>query len=179
MTHKSCRHYRSPSIGGRLIAGHTTCERGVVYEDLLPTPEARGSGWVRRLPCIQLGSLPRIEGGLPCPHYLEKTLAEMFAEHEPLRRCALALEALTPDELREVRKTQATLNAWMEEKSKPIPGVPTLEITVEHVALICDCGVRTAIGRTSPIACVACGHTYAVRLSSAIGDLVLEKPAAR
>lgn len=172
--HRRCRHYRSPQIvpsGG----GSSTCERGIAYVDLLPTPDARGPGWVRRLPCVDLGTLPRLEGGSPCPYYLEETLAERFARHEPLRRIGAAVAGMTGEQVRALNADKPRLDAFMEQHGKPLPGIATLALTDEHVSLVCSCGddKRTAIARTSPIECFWCGRVFEVKFSAEHGDLTL------
>lgn len=170
-----CRHYRAPQLvsGG---GGSTTCERGIAYADLLPTQEARGSGWVRRLPCADFGSLPRLPGGLPCPHYLEETLAEDFAKFEPVRRIAIALEHVSREDRVAIITDREKNAAFVAAHSKPLAGVTTLERTDEHVKLLCSCGgggehKHTAIARKAPIECFWCGRVYEVQRVR--GDLTL------
>jgi hypothetical protein len=176
---KVCRYYRTAKlIGGGPGGGDTTCELGLSYAALLPTPEAGGSGWVRRLPCVQLGTMPRLEGGLPCPHYVELTPEEDFARFEPLRRIGERLNDLRPADIRRMNGDKAETAAFMAEHGKPKPGVATLVETATHVALLCACGERTDVPRVrpegEPMRCSSCGAGYALRFVQGRGDHVLE-----
>lgn len=169
-----CRHYRPPRLAGP-GAGSTTCDAGVTYLDLLPTPEAQGSGWVRRLPCVGDGlstSLPRLPGGCECPLRVVKLPAEEYADYAPVRRVARAVEHMTGDEARALNRDKPRLAAFMAEHTKPVPGDVTLERTPVYVALICACGARTEIEHAAPLTCT-CGRTYAMQYVHAHGDHAL------
>lgn len=171
--YRKCRHYRTPNLTAASSYGHRTCELGIEYESLLPTPEARGSGWVRRLPCMTTSSLPPLPGGSSCPHYLEQTPAEAFAAYEPLRRVADSLQHMKAGEVHALNNDKTKLAAFMDEKGAPIPTVATLELDAVHVTLICTCGVEAPIARDASIVCPSCARSFTVQFCRQRGDYVM------
>jgi len=78
---RRCAHYVAPR-GFSTPRNETVCNAGVRYLDLLPTPEAQGPGWPRRLPCLDPGtsSLTRLPGGCDCPKRRWETVEEVAAD---------------------------------------------------------------------------------------------------
>lgn len=174
---RECRYHRTPKLTAS-GAGNQTCEKGIAYVDLLPTPEARGSGWVRRLPCVQLGSLSRLPGGSECPHYVEKTEYETFAAFEPLRSIGKALGSFSSADIRALNADKTRLAAFMAEHGEKPRGQATLVPTADHVALRCACGAFTDQPRhpeVAPLTCAACGKGYELSFVPGIGDYRLSE----
>lgn len=97
----TCKHF---------VSIQTECEVGIHPRSLGGTENA---GWVRRIPCITTTSLPRLEGGCACDHYVPETPEEREAKFAPVRKVADALDRLPLAEVKTMAADPVAYEAWV------------------------------------------------------------------